>query len=40
VQGHYGVRILEIASARERLDSTGDSHVSPGAVPAIAGKQA
>jgi len=40
VHGHYGVRILEIASARERLDSTGDSHVSPGAVPAIAGEQA
>ena len=37
VQGHYGVRILEIASARERLDSTPRFR-RPGADAAAAGE--
>lgn len=35
VNGQYGVRILEIASPREGLDSTPDVRVSPGALAAV-----
>ncbi|MGA3040325.1 MAG: flagellar motor switch protein FliN [Bryobacteraceae bacterium] len=35
VHGHYGVRILEIASAPDRLDSSADAPDAPGAMAAI-----